>query len=278
MPAIYLYLLPILATVLLLKFWLAWPSSEIRYIQCDVGQGDAILLIQGFAQVLVDSGRGHNVLSCLDTYIPFWDRTLELMVATHADLDHIGGVDEVMKHYQIGRLIYNGETDELAQWQQLVEQLHSQKGVLTMVQAGDQLQVGAMQLHVLWPDWRLRSSLLSQQDGHNQNDESLVLRLRSQSLSALLTGDISSEVEAVLVDRGGLNSDILKVAHHGSRFSSSLSFLRAVAPRMATIGVGPNQYGHPNDVIVDRLKSLDIETQRTDTKGSILIDLNKSLF
>jgi len=217
-------------------------KGDLLYlVACDVGQGDAFLVYRGSTQILIDTGRGENVLECLGRHMPLGDRRIEVVMISHDDEDHDGALGEVEARYEIGKVI-RGE-----------------------VKQGDLVRVGEIEMEVLWPE-DLRS-------GRRSNSESMVAWLKWREFDVLFTGDIGEREEGkVLEEYDILGLEVLKVSHHGSRYSSSDLFIQSISPKLALIGVGKNSYGHPAEEVLERLKKIaGIKIKRTDLNGEIVV-------
>jgi competence protein ComEC len=230
-----------------------WPDGKLHIIMCDVGQGDALIVIKGYNQVLIDGGRNDGkVLACLGKYISFWDRKIEMVVMTHGDSDHSGGLLEVAKRYQMGTFI-EGLSEDVVKVDRQVKVVRAEPGM--------RIKLGAM-------NWEV----LSAETAMKENEGSIVLRLEADNRSALFTGDAPIAVEEALLN-GSIPLEpveVIKIAHHGSRNSSEEPFLRALKPQIALISVGKqNHYGHPHDEVIKRLDSLGIRYWRTDQGGDV---------
>lgn len=240
----------------------------------DVGQGDAIFIEtpQGH-QILIDGGPDSAVLEKLNQAMPFWDRTLDLVVLTHPDFDHLAGLIEVLKRYEVENILWTGvacKTAECQEWQKLIE---VEGADIYFAQAGQQIDGGPTSINVLYP---LES--IEGKEVKNTNDTSVVLRLVYGKTSLLLTGDIYQSVERELIGKE-IDSNILKVAHHGSKYSSSREFIEAASPDWAVISVGSdNRYGHPHQETLDTLAGYGINVLRTDLAGDIKISSNGNKF
>jgi competence protein ComEC len=253
--------------------WLAFaqlPDGKLHVAFLDVGQGDAALITTPRGQqILVDGGPSPAALtSALGREMPFWDRSLDLLVMTHPDADHITGLAEVLGRYDVGGWLDNGCSDDDALYVQCLAQIEQGEVTRQVIRAGDRLALDSgIVLEVLHPQV---DSIASTDSGDNNN--SLVLRLVWGEASFLLTGDIEAEAEHLLVETGqSLPSHVLKVAHHGSGGSSTPEFLAAVDPSYAIISVGAdNDYGHPQDAVLERLAQMgSVEVLRTDEQGTI---------
>lgn len=233
----------------------------------DVGQGDSILVQSNGFDVLVDGGgfpAGPTVIAHLKN---MGVDTLEVIVATHADTDHIGGLVDVLEDASItvGLLLHNGYPDDINAFTAMMNAA-TQRGVpIAVAQYPSQYDWGGVAAHVLNPAPGLSEA--------EDNDVSVVLLLVQGDIKYLLTGDIGTAVEATVVARGTpVAADVLKVAHHGSKYSSSASFLAAVNPSEAIITVGKNSYGHPTEETLARLAAAGARIWRTDQLGTIVVN------
>lgn len=247
-------------------WYLASRPRYLTVVVCDVGQGDAILIRTPAGQdVLIDGGRTDgSVLACLGRYLPPWDRTIELVVLSHGDADHVGGLPQVAARYRIGRAVSNGVPSQSQVYAAWLEALQRQGVAQEVAAAGDWIDLGPARAEVIWPG--------AGADRTNTNESSVVLRLAYGSSTALLTGDIGAEAElAILATGADVSAQLLKVAHHGSRYSSDPAFHAAVQPTLAAVSVGTgNSYGHPGQEALDRLSAAGALVYRTDQDGDLV--------
>lgn len=270
---IYSILLALVFLAIVFGLAVSFPrrTAGLKVVFLDVGQGDAILISQGSDQLLVDGGRdGKLLLEKLGRYMPFWDRTVETVVVTHPDQDHLGGLIAVAKAYQIETILETSvqsgsQTDKY--WEQLladknITKIEAQKGVSLQLSSGGNMTV-------LYP-----LASVVEQNVKDTNAFSVVARLQYGTNSFLFTGDFPTEQDALLLESGqDLKAEFLKVSHHGSRYATSAEFLDAVQPRDAIISVGKNNtYGHPNEETLQRLKERKVDILRTDEKGDIVFN------
>lgn len=244
-------------------------NSELKVIFLDVGQGDAALIMQGNKQVLIDGGPdGQALMEKLGKYIPFWDRRIELVVATHPDQDHIQGLVDVLEKYQVGSVMetfVQSNSQIYKKYKDLLEQKNINIAEARLG-AGAELDENA-KLEIIGP-------LAETADGNKEdtNSESVISKLVFGENTFLLTGDAPIKEEKELLSTAeDLSADILKVAHHGSKYSTSEDFLARVKPKEAIISVGKNnRFGHPSPEILERLEKDKIKIIRTDESGDII--------
>jgi len=246
------------------------PDRRLHVTFLNVGQGDAVLITTPKGQqVLVDGGPSPQALtSALGREMPFWDRTLDLVIMTHADLDHITGLAEVLDRYAVGGWLDNGSDEGSALLENCRYRLDQARIPRSLVAAGAKLVLAqGIELEFISPvpgqtaDTELTS-----------NERSLVLRVSWNQVSFLLTGDIGADTEHHLAETlAPLTSTVLKVAHHGSEASTTREFLRLVDPRFAVISVGAdNRSGHPAQATLQRLSERpDLIVLRTDIQGTV---------
>ncbi len=241
------------------------PDGRLHLYALAVGQGDALLIVAPDGkQLLVDGGPDPvPLLSQLGDHVPPWDRTLEMVVLTHADADHLGGLPELLDRYRAAQVVesgHAGETALYAAWQATLQG----RGIVPLVALpGQRWQLGGgAVLEVLAPEGTPFEEL---------NNNAVVLRLSYGHFCALLTGDIEAEAEARLLRDGALAPcQVLKVAHHGSQTSTTPAFLAAVHPSVALISAGAdNRFGHPHAEVVERLVAAGVRILRTDEQGTI---------
>jgi competence protein ComEC len=246
------------------------PDGRLHVAFLDVGQGDAILITTPAGrQILVDGGPSPAALGAsLAREMPFWDRSLDLLILTHADKDHMAGLAEVLARYRVGGWLDNGRASQEPLYVQSLATLEGAGIPRQAVAAGDRLEMdqGAV-LTVLHPPRGDLPGALAE-----DNEGSLVLRLTWGEAAFLLTGDLGAAGEAHLLASGQpLDADVLKVAHHGSGSATGRDFLQAVAPRFAVISVAlDNLFGHPDPALLERLGEVpDLAVLRTDEAGTV---------
>lgn len=227
----------------------------------DVGQGDAAVIQCGGQSMLIDGGKPEK-----SSYIYAWLQQhglsyLDVIVATHVDADHIGGLSGALNYASVGTAYCPETTGTTETFQSFVKYLAQRGKQITVPTAGETFALGGAQVQILGP-------LHSAEDS---NDNSIVLKVSFGATSFLFTGDAERAEEQDLLNAGvNLQSTVLKVGHHGSDTSTSYPFLRAVAPQYAVISVGAgNSYGHPTEAVLSRLRDAGVTTFRTDMQGEI---------
>ena len=264
---IYFLILLIAVNAMILYTVFAETKSNILKVSfLDVGQGDAIFIESPTGnQFLIDGGPDSSILNALGRVMPFYDKTIDAVLTTHPDQDHIGGIPEVLKNYTVGEYIDSGATSSTGTFKELTSEL-TQKNIKTEIaRTGEVIDLGGgVYLKILYPD--------SSPNGKDTNEYSVVAKLYYGNSTFLFTGDAPTDVEQFLANTDGkeLNSDVLKVAHHGSRNSLSPEFLSAVAPEYSVISAGKdNSFGHPHKEILDFLNSINSKIFGTYDIGDI---------
>lgn len=258
-------LFAIIAVALFLG-WLYVESEKMKVVFFDVGQGDAILITQGSQQVLIDGGKdGKVLLEHLGREIPFWDRNIEAVIVTHPDQDHLGGLVSLLRSYDVQSVIEGKgesnsklfETWNLEKDKEKVEQIKALGGMQIKFANGANLEIVSQD-----------QSDVKKAD---TNSASVVSRLLFGNDSFLFMGDFPMEKEKELLGKNHvLESKVLKVSHHGSKYATSDEFLAKVKPLDAVISVGKsNSYGHPDASVLERLKMSGARILRTDEMGDI---------
>lgn len=233
----------------------------VRYV--DVGQGDCSLISCGDHHLLIDGGDHSNSQKLYAILKNLGITQLDAVIATHSDADHIGGIPGAL-NYADAKACYCSVTQaDTKTFQSLVKYVERARCSIQVPSVGDSFMLGGAAVTFLGP--------VPGMEGDNNN--SLVVRIDYGQTSFLFMGDAEVEAEEVLMRSGvALGADVLKVAHHGSRSSSSASFLKCVSPKIAVVSVGENTYGHPTDEVLSRLERLGTQVLRTDQLGTIYVE------
>jgi competence protein ComEC len=243
--------------------------KPLQIVFLDVGQGDSILIQKGTKQILIDGGpSGKTELAELGKYLPYFDREIEVVIATHPDRDHIGGLVDVARNYQIGKVLTTAAEKDTAVFKEWKDIREYDRIETLEASRGDEVELGEAKLKIVSP-----GSAVDPATG-DANNKSVVARLDYGENSFLFTGDIESPAEKEILTSGeNIDVDFLKVAHHGSKYSSSDEFLDAASPQTAIISVGEkNSYGHPTEAVLNSLNSRNINILRTDEIGDIIFE------
>lgn len=273
----YLFFSLGLSLLLILGVLFALPDNNLHLIFCDVGQGDAILVSRGSQQILIDGGPNNQVLNCLSNNLPFWDRTIELIVLTHSESDHLTGLVSVLDRYNVKQLISNSLVKESPVFAAFRQKIIENKIPVYSPRKGDRIKLAGLVLKIVWPPDKLGNELVWQNKADfqvlgveafsgNLNQTSIVSQLSFGQFDALLTGDIGLREEDQLFIEP---VEVLKIAHHGSKYSTAAEFLEKIKPQLAVVSVGRNNYGHPSLEVLDRLTSRGIKFFRTDLDSEV---------
>ncbi len=233
----------------------------------DVGQGDAIYIESPTGtQVVVDGGPDRSVVLELGKMMPFYDRTIDVLVVTNPDKDHFAGFLDVLRSYKVSAVIEPGTTGAAAEYRALEQLIEEKKVQKILARRGQVVQLGGGAfLEILFPDRDV--------SGLNPNEGSIVTKLVYGATSFLLTGDTTSAVEGYLthLDGAHLDVDVLKTGHHGSYTSTSDALLGFASPAFAVISAGmDNRYGHPHKEVLDRLDRFEVPVLGTYDRGTII--------
>lgn len=237
------------------------PKQMVFAYFIDVGQGDAILLKSGETEMLIDCGRngeGPDVVSFLKEKNV---GDLEYLMMTHPDSDHIGGCDDVLRAFKTHAVIDNSQTSDTITYKEVIAEINTEQHITAT--KGNAWNIGPAEIRVLQANNGLTDT--------NQN--SIVAKLSYGTIDILFTGDCDNQCEELLLDKD-INSEILKVAHHGTKFATNTPFLQKVMPQIAIVSVGTNSYGHPANEVLDRLTQEGILIYRTDNEGDIIISMD----
>jgi competence protein ComEC len=252
------------------------PDGRTRISVLDVGQGDSIL-VEGSrgGRMLVDGGPDPDrLLIALDERLPPWDRRIDALVLTHPHEDHVAGLAALLQRYKVGGVFEPGMRGPGPGYSAWSARLAARGIGTALLATGDHLTLDDSRLEVLWPD---PGAVPAEppDTGTGINNVSIVLLGEVGERRFLLAGDIEEGIDPILLRRGLPAVDFLKVAHHGSRTSSTEAFLDAVRPRVAVVSAGAgNPYGHPAPATIERLLARAGRVLRTDRDGTVEIDLS----
>lgn len=282
----------LLGLVVVHPFNAARADGRLRVDFLDVGQGDAALVTMPDGTTLLIDGGGRpsfgapNAKATLEIDPPFerdtrsigeavvseylWWRGLDrvdYILATHADADHIDGLNDVARNFQVRAALVARTPAADPEYLKFAEALRRRGIPLNTIGAGDVLDFGTVTATIVWPPFN------SSSDAPSRNNDSIVLRLQYGERTILMTGDVEKEGETAILNTGSrLSSDVVKVPHHGSRTSSTEDFVRATLPQLAVISVGlTSMFGHPRPEVVARWKAAGANVMTTGKKGTITV-------
>lgn len=256
----------------------ATPSGHVKVAILNVGQGDSIYIESPTGQqVVIDGGPDSSLLRELPKVMPWFDHSLDMVVATHPDSDHIVGFVDLLSRYHIGAFMEPGVLKNTQTNQKLEKEVLDEHIVHYIARRGMMLTLGGgAVLRVLSPD-----TDVSHLNPNRDNDAGIVLQLVFGSTTALFMADIEHPVEdkLIVLDGAWLKSDVLKVGHHGSRTASEDAFIGLVHPQFAAISVAAhNTYRLPNQEPIDTLKKYGAEVLRTDEVGTVVFESDGKKF
>jgi len=267
----------------ILVFLAVYDLSRRNFLEVDffdVGQGDAAFIQtpEGH-QILIDGGPDSAILEKLGGSLPLGDRTLDLIILTHPENDHLLGLIEVLKNYEIGNILWTGivrDTENYKEWERLIKkEQKEEKANIFIAKAGQKIYLSERNpdqyVEVLYPFESLEGKSFK-----DSNNTSIVNKLIFGENSFLFPGDIYKSAEKEILEKGiDVDSDVLKISHHGSKTSSAEEFIAKVSPEVAVISAGKdNKYGHPSPETLEALEKYGINILRTDINGDIKIISN----
>ena len=263
--------------ILLLTFIWTQPDGKVHIIFCDVGQGDgAYIRFADGRDMVIDGGPDNGrMLTCLGRYMPFWDRHINIVVMTHPQADHMGGLADVFQRFSVDYFVRSDISNATEIYQKMMGVVKQKHVPERFVTEGENITIGPTSLSILWPSQEqielMKPSVMGSAIDSQLNDGCVVLALRYGTFDAVFTGDADSRIEAkydqLQVFRDPV--EVLKVPHHGSKTGMTLAFVDWLKPKLAVISVGKNTYGQPSKEAIDMLQSVNSRILRTDQKGDI---------
>ncbi len=296
-----------IGVILLFSFLLSLSDGKLHIFFCDVGQGDAAYIRAPNNQdILIDGGPNDSVLSCLGRHMPFYDRTIDVVMLTHPQKDHLQGLLSVIQRYKVKNFIIGIEGNDTQGYRSLIDLLQARQIKIKNLYTGDKFSLGKVEFDVLWPEkkWVKQHTLnlamktprvvaLSERSESNgtppmvKGSEGAVLGLTADtdlnyfsyylymkygSFTSLFTGDGDVRIQDEIMKEVSLpRVNILKYPHHGSKYGAGEDFLKQVYPDLTVISVGKNPWGHPNTETLDLLGKLSVPFKRTDQSGDVEI-------
>lgn len=267
----YFSFIAIVALILLVYTICQSKDDYFHFYMLDIGQGDSIYARDKDGNdIIVDGGPNQKVLTNLGELMPFYDKKIELVVISHPHADHITGLIEVLKRYEIEKILLTDAVATTKEYEEMLEIIKSKQITTSLVKIGDSFKLSnELNIEILWPNDSFQNKKIE-----NLNNTSIVAKLNYNKVSFLLMGDAETDVQKTLIKEipDKLKSDILKVSHQGSKDSSNIDFIKIVNPELGIISVGlNNMYGHPHKKTLEVLENNQIKILRTDQNGRIEI-------
>ncbi|MBU1130625.1 MBL fold metallo-hydrolase [Patescibacteria group bacterium] len=261
----------IVLAILLFVTYQSGTEGDLKIYFFDVGQGDGILIrTPSHQNIVIDGGPDNAFITKLGQTLPFYDKTIDLMILTHPHDDHLFGLVEVLKRYQVKQILYSGvlhSTDAYEEWLGLIKE---KEIPVKIALAGQEFVFAEVKLKVIFPFEDFTNVKVD-----NLNNTSVVVQLIYNDIKVLFTGDLEEEGEEEILRSSifDLQSNVIKVGHHGSNTSSSENFLQQVLPEYAIIQVGEgNKFGHPSLRTLFKLERYSAKIFRNDLNGDILLE------
>ena len=242
-------------------------TNNLKVHFIDVGQADSILIEQNNEYMLIDAGNNEDGPLLVNYFNNLGITSFKYVFGTHAHEDHIGGLDEIIENFTIENFYMPEVITTTKTFEDVLDALEAKQVAFQTPKINDELTFKDSKIKVL--------SILN--DDEDLNDTSIVLRLKYGTTSFLFTGDASSTIEKKFLNKE-IQSDVLKLGHHGSRYSTSKEFLKKVSPTYAIISVGKNNsYNHPHSEVFKRLNDQNVKIYRTDEQGTIIAESNGTI-
>lgn len=250
-------------------------GPELRIDVLDIGQGDSILVTTpDHYHLLIDGGPDDTVTDQIDEVLPFWDRTIDIILPSHPQADHITGIADVLGRFKVNHYLDTPALADIAVYKKIKKEIVQYHVPENYFLTGSTVSLdNDITLTSLWPpptsDWQHVQDL---------NDVAEVFRLQYGPFTALFTGDAGANIDQKLLQAGQTQHiDVLKVGHHGSKTGTDTAFLQAIHPEISIISVGAdNRYGHPAPSTLAQLKSVGSQVWRTDQDGRVEVQVNKA--
>ncbi len=247
------------------------PNGKLKIHFLDIGQGDSILIQTPYLQnILIDGGPDQKVLEELSQTMSYVIDDIDLLILSHPHLDHIGGLVDVLKRYQVKKILVSAVNYKNVFYEEFLKEINNQNIDIEIAESKKDFIIAPnLFLDLIYPIHNIAGK-----NFENVNNASIVFKLIYKNNRILFVGDCELECEdKILSANFDLSADILKVGHHGSRTSSSLDFLNAVKPKIAIIQSGKdNQFGHPHEETLEKFKKLGIDLKRNDLDGRINLE------
>ena len=267
--------------ILFLILYNSLNNSKTTVVFCDVGQGDGTYIrLKNQTDILIDAGPNRKILECLGKYMPFYDRSIELGIISHAQKDHFGGFLYLLDRYDIKKIWLSEVHDNNKQFKEFIDKTVTKGIRLEFPKAGESSDFSGGKIDFFWPsDDYITQNSDSENKGivnfsqafKDLNYYSLIFQFELEGTNILFTGDAPALILSRLLRQSKIKSDIVKIPHHGSKNGLTLEFLKLADPIYGVISSGKNNsYGHPHPQILDMLTNQNVVIKRTDEEGDIV--------
>lgn len=282
----YGYLLSgiITGSILLFSFLGTLPDGKLHIVFCNVGQGDAAYVrFPDGRDMVVDGGPNDSIIGCLSRHMPFWDRSIDLVVLSHPQKDHLQGLLAVLERYSVEYVVKSDVGNTTEGYQEFMDEIIKNRNKVRLVTAGEQIRIGNSFLTMVWPSnsqiARVKGNVLGTTT-EDLNDFCVVFWLRYGNFDAFFPGDADAHVEKYYTGEQLADGEVelLKVPHHGSKTGMTDAFISWIHPKIAVISVGKNTYGHPSSEAISLLEGIGAHIYRTDKEGDIEVVSDGRIF
>lgn len=260
-------------------------GQNTKVVFCDVGQGDASYIrVINKIDVLIDAGPDRSVLSCLGDNMPYYDKTIEIVVISHPHKDHYYGLTQIMDRYELGTVFLSPFISEDSEFQKLIEKIKRHHVSIKYLMSNDNIKVASGNIKIYWPNYTYIKSIPNYHgvpvtnNSTDPNEPSIVLIYSQSDVNILYTGDAQSWVLKDIFSKNRSKISILKVPHHGSVTGLDEDTLNLIRPRISIISVGKkNFYHHPSPDVIEYYKKSKRILLRTDEVGEIRFNIVNGL-
>lgn len=274
-------ILTVILIIAIINNVVIYTNTDLRIYCIDVGQGDSTLVITPHNKTILIDGGGSSSEEFdvgKSTLVPYLlDREItkiDYVLISHFDTDHCAGIVAVLDMLKVKNMLISKQFEKTENYTRIMKLAKQKKVKMHVVKQGDKLKIDNVYMYFLWPN----GEEMIKENAINNN--SIVAKLVYNKFNMLFTGDIEQIAEQKIIQYYGetdlLKATILKTAHHGSKTSSTKEFLDLVSPKIATIGVGKNNFGHPSNITLENLKAINCKVCRTDLDGEIMIKVDRS--
>ena len=236
-------------------------DNTLKIYYLDVGQADSILIDSNNEYMLIDGGNNNDGPLLVKYFQELGIKDIKYIVGTHPHEDHIGGIDEVINNFNINQIFIPNAITTTKTFEDLLDSIERKNLTFTVPTINNTYTLGETTIKIIYTGT----------DTSDLNNSSIIIKLTYKKTSYLFTGDATNITEKKILNKD-IKSDVLKIGHHGSKYSSTENFIKKVNPKYAIISVGKgNKYGHPNIETINLLNKYNIKTYRTDELGTILL-------